>query len=117
MGYTEAENPSHMGMIMSGTSGMVVGSFQSKKLAPTAGEYLTALEAAMFGGGSAPMPPGPPGMGGMGGQGLKPSQLAVDEKSAVSRLELVLGPAGINAGYYPPPSDEELVSMGVEAAR
>ena len=43
MGYTEAENPSHMGMIMSGTSGMVVGSFQSKKLAPTAGEYLTAL--------------------------------------------------------------------------
>ena len=39
-----------MGMIMSGNSDMVVAPFQSKQLAPTAAEYLTALEAALFGG-------------------------------------------------------------------
>jgi len=98
MGYTEAENPSHMGMIMSGNSGMVVAPFQSKQLAPTAAEYLTALEAALFGGRA---------------QGVKPSSLAVDEKGAVARLKLVLGPMGIQAGYYPPPTEEELSAMGV----
>lgn len=104
MGYSEAENPNHMGMIMSGQSGMVVGSFQSRQLAPTAAEYLGHLEAALFGGGLA---------GDGGGRGVKPSEVAVDEKSAVERLKLVLGPAGIMAGYYPPPTEEELSAMGV----
>lgn len=94
----QKENPSHMGMIMSGNSGMVVAPFQSKQLAPTAAEYLTALEAALFGGRA---------------QGVKPSSLAVDEKGAVARLKLVLGPVGIQAGYYPPPTEEELSAMGV----
>mmetsp|Transcript_4153 Transcript_4153/g.14100 ORF Transcript_4153/g.14100 Transcript_4153/m.14100 type:complete len:88 (-) Transcript_4153:102-365(-) len=85
-------------MIMSGNSGMVVAPFQSKQLAPTAAEYLTALEAALFGGRA---------------QGVKPSSLAVDEKGAVARLKLVLGPMGIQAGYYPPPTEEELSAMGV----
>lgn len=101
MGYTESENPAHMGMIMSGKTGMVVGTFQSAQLAPTAGEYLTSLEAALFDGGG-------------GGPGVKPNSIAVDEKGPVGRLEQVLGPAGIQAGYYPPPTEEELTAMGVQ---
>ena len=38
--------------------------------------------------------------------------LATDEKSIVERLQQVLGAVGIQAGYYPPPSEEELASMG-----
>lgn len=97
MGYTEQENPGHMGMIMSGSSGMVVGTFQSKKLAPTAAEYLASLERVLFS--SNP-------------SGIKPKNVAVDEKSAVPRLQAVLKPAGIQVGYYPPPTDEELTAMG-----
>ena len=100
MGYSEDENPQHMGMIMDGGSGMVVGTFQSKRLAPTADEYLKHLEPALFGSGG-------------GGRGVKPSQIAVDEQGAVERLKLVLEPAGITCGYYPPPTEEELSAMGV----
>ena len=39
--------------------------------------------------------------------------MAVDDKGAVERLQLVLTPALIQAGYYPPPSEEELSAMGV----
>ena len=39
--------------------------------------------------------------------------LATDEKSIVERLQAVLGPVGIQAGYYPPPSEEELAGMGM----
>ena len=42
----------------------------------------------------------------------RPSMLATDEKSIVERLQQVLGAVGIQAGYYPPPSEEELASMG-----
>ena len=105
MGYSEAENPQHMGVIISSKSGMMLGTFQSRHLAPTAGEYLRGLEDALFGSGSVARP--------AGGGGRKPRQLAVDEKSAVDRLEKVLGPAGIGAGYYPPPAEEELAAMGI----
>ena len=33
MGYSEAENPQHMGVIISSKSGMMLGTFQSKHLA------------------------------------------------------------------------------------
>ena len=102
MGYTEAENPMHMGMIMSGKSGMVMGQFRSKLLAPTAAEYLEALENAVFRNAL-----------GANGQAHKPQNMAVDDKGAVERLQLVLTPALIQAGYYPPPSEEELSAMGV----
>mmetsp|Transcript_24437 Transcript_24437/g.60977 ORF Transcript_24437/g.60977 Transcript_24437/m.60977 type:complete len:113 (+) Transcript_24437:1216-1554(+) len=42
----------------------------------------------------------------------KPKHIAVDAKEIVDRLEEILEPAGVVAGYYPPPSNEELVSMG-----
>mmetsp|Transcript_24438 Transcript_24438/g.60985 ORF Transcript_24438/g.60985 Transcript_24438/m.60985 type:complete len:110 (+) Transcript_24438:1216-1545(+) len=42
----------------------------------------------------------------------KPKQIAVDAKEIVDRLEEILEPAGVVAGYYPPPSSEELVSIG-----
>jgi hypothetical protein len=95
MGYTEIENPEHMGLIMGG-SGMVLGQFRSKKLAPTATEYLTSLEQVLF----------------TKNCRAKPSMLAVDEKTAVEKLQAVLGPAGIEVGYYPPPTQEELTAMG-----
>ncbi len=123
----------HMGAIMSAKTGMAMGTFKSKYLAPTAAEYLAALEAALFpaaaaaaaggGGGGRGMGMGDlfAGMfGGAGGGGRsggpvkKPAQIAVDEQSAVPRLKAVLaGAAGINVSYYPPPTDEELSAMGV----
>jgi hypothetical protein len=105
MGYTEAENPMHMGVIMSGKSGMTLGTLQSRDLAPTPAEYLSSLEAALFGGKSSSTRGG--------GVGFRPSFFAVDEQSAVDGLKAVLSPAGIQVGYYPPPSNEELAAMGM----
>ena len=48
--------------------------------------------------------------------GAKPKNVAVDERSIIARLQLVLGPTGVFCGYYPPPSQEELANMGGPAA-
>ena len=98
MGYSEAENPNHLGAIMSSKNGMVLGTFQSKHLAPTSAEYLSALEATFGEENSSTH---------KGGVGFRPSFLGIDEQS-------VLGPAGVQVCYYPPPSDEELAAMGVK---
>ena len=45
-----------------------------------------------------------------GGRG-KPTYIAVDAKEIVDRLAEILKPAGIQAGYYPPPSNEELMGI------
>ena len=45
-----------------------------------------------------------------GGRG-KPKYVAVDAKEIVDRLEEILKPAGVEAGYYPPPSNEELMTI------
>ena len=63
-------------------------------LAPTSDEILSSLVAAAT------------------AAGARPSMLATDEKSIVERLQQVLSAVGIQAGYYPPPSEEELASMG-----
>jgi hypothetical protein len=105
MGYSEAENPNHLGMIMSSKNGMVLGIFQSKHLAPTSAEYLSALETTFAENSSSTH---------KGGVGFRPSFLGIDEQSAVARLKAVLGPAGVQVCYYPPPSDEELAAMGVK---
>ena len=96
----QAENPNHTAMIISGTGqhifvsrGMPV--LVSERLAPTSDEYLRAFDTAVK------------------TNKLKPKNIAVDEKSAVARLQHVLGPAGVYAGYYPPPSEEELEAMSV----
>lgn len=104
MGYTEADNPTHEACIISGEGGMVMAGGASPllgfaQLAPTSAEYLKGLLSAVAANG-----------------GKRPHMIAVDEQSAVARLQTVLGPAGIRAGYYPPPSDEELSTMGGPAA-
>ena len=109
-GYTEEENPNHMGVIMSGKSGSILGSFQSAHLAPTPAEYLNALKGTLFGGSRS-------GMAGGSGVGFRPSILSFDEQSALKKLKAVLEPAGVQVLYYPPPSDEELTAMGVATHR
>ena len=41
----------------------------------------------------------------------KPERIAVDAKEIVDRLEEILAPAGVEVGYYPPPSNEELMTI------
>ena len=41
----------------------------------------------------------------------KPPMIAVDAKEIVDRLEEILKPCGVHAGYYPPPSNEELMTI------
>ena len=94
MGYTEAENPQHVAAILGGDGTMVGMVPPCAALAPTSDEILSSLVAAAT------------------AAGARPSMLATDEKSIVERLQQVLGAVGIQAGYYPPPSEEELASMG-----
>lgn len=103
MGYTEAENPGHQVVLIS-SEGMPVEieggnpMLGCRALQPTADEILSALERAAR------------------RAGAKPKNVAVDERSIIARLQLVLGPTGVFCGYYPPPSQEELANMGGPAA-
>lgn len=72
---------------------------RSKRLKPTVDEYLSALESGFTG----------PSVRSK----WAPVNLAVDEKSVVDELRELLEPAGIYAGYYPPPGAEGLASMGM----
>ena len=99
MGYTEKENPNHQVIVLSGAGmpvpvqhGMPI--VDCAALQPTAAEVLRGLEGAAR------------------AAGAKPESIAVDEKSIVERLQMVLGPTGVYCGYYPPPSKEELAHMG-----
>lgn len=100
VGYSEADNPRHEAVILAGTGAMVPASpeypmLRFRRLAPTPAEYLGGLLATVAANGN-----------------KRPFQVAVDEQSAVARLQTVLAQAGIAVGYYPPPSDEELTTMG-----
>lgn len=106
-GYTEAENPEHMFAVMAGGSGPIPTHsgemfHKSQSLEFTVDEALQAFSSALE-------------SGHWGGKG-KPEMLAVDVQGTVDRLKEILGPAGVEVGYYPPPSDEELMSMGGPAA-
>ena len=113
-GYTERDNPEFTFMIMAGpmplpatdaggggpmSMMMDPNSFWHKcaALVPTVDEILRAFRNALKSSAWA-------------GRG-KPEFIAVDAKEIVSRLEEILKPTGVKAGYYPPPSDEELNSM------
>ena len=103
MGYTEKENPNHQIVVISGTGMPVpirhgIPILDCAALQPTALEVLRGLESAAS------------------AARAKPRNIAVDEKSIVARLQLVLGPTGVHCGYYPPPSQEELAHMGGPAA-
>mmetsp|Transcript_24436 Transcript_24436/g.60965 ORF Transcript_24436/g.60965 Transcript_24436/m.60965 type:complete len:290 (+) Transcript_24436:676-1545(+) len=119
MGYTERENPDLNFMILAGgvplpptdvgagagDGGMMAmmmdpGRFwyTSKALTPSADEILAALRQALH-------------SRAWSGRS-KPESIAIDAKEIVDRLEEILEPAGVTVGYYPPPSNEELVAMG-----
>ena len=121
-GYSEAQNPQHAFMVMAGPlpipacdgppippgvdpmmammmSGMSEDAIWHKGsgLVPTVDDILRALRSALKN----------PIWGGRG----KPKFVAVDAKEIVGRLKEILTPAGIEAGYYPPPSNEELIGI------
>ena len=73
---------------------------KASALVPTVDDILRALRSALKN-------------GVWGGRG-KPKYVAVDAKEIVARLKEILEPTGIHAGYYPPPSNEEL--MGIPGA-
>ena len=123
-GYTEAQNPEHTFMVMAGPlpipaakgppippgvdpmmammmSGMPQdGLFhRASALVPTADDILRAVRSAIAN----------PTWGGRG----KPKCVAVDAKEIVARLREILQPAGVEVGYYPPPSNEELMGIPV----
>jgi hypothetical protein len=92
MGYSETENPEHMGMVMS-AAGMALGPFSSAALEPTADELLSAL-------------------GGIAVRARKrPLCVLVDAQDAVAGVRRVLEQAGIQVVFYPPPSNEEVESI------
>eukprot|EP00966_Prymnesium_polylepis_P130135 3009676-Prymnesium_polylepis.1 len=85
-----------MAMMMSGMSEDSLW-HKASALVPTADDILQAFRKAL----KNPM---------WGNRG-KPAFVAVDAKEIVDRLQEILGPAGVTAGYYPPPSNEELMSI------
>lgn len=104
MGYTEAENPNHELVIISGAGQPIFASgnsmvLRTRRLAPSVDKVVKALETAVLS----------PSVRGA----AKPYNLAVDEQSIVAPLNAILGSAGVFVGYYPPPSAEELASMGM----
>ena len=92
MGYTEAENPEHMGMVLSPT-GAMLGPFASAALEPTADELLRAVRDAAA------------------RAGRRPRCVMVDAQAAVPGLRRALERADVEVVYYPPPSDEEVESL------
>ena len=89
MGYTEADNPGHQLVIISARMPVAASAggnpmLGCKALQPTAAEILQGLEgAARLAGG-------------------KPTNIAVDEKSIVARLQHVLGPTASTAATTRP---------------
>lgn len=121
-GYTEAQNPQHTFMVMAGPmplpkkhgppvppgvdpmTAMMMGGFseedvwhKASALAPTVDDVLKAFRSSL----KHPM---------WASRG-KPPMIAVDAKEIVDRLEEILKPCGVHAGYYPPPSNEELMTI------
>lgn len=85
-----------MAMMMSGMDENAIW-HQGSNLVPTVDDILRAIRSALKN----------PIWGGRG----KPKYVAVDAKEIVDRLKEILKPAGIEAGYYPPPSNEELMGI------
>lgn len=102
MGYTERDNAEHALVVLAGATPIPLSEqqplFLCEALEPTVDEILSALERAV----------GSPAWAGRG----KPAMVATDALPIVERLKELLRPANITAGYYPPPSEEELTSMG-----
>lgn len=100
MAYTEEENPRHEACIIGGDGTMISASrdvpfLRFARLEPSPAEYLRGLLTAIEANG-----------------GKKPHMLSIDSQSALAKLQSVLTPAGVKVGYYPPPSGEELSTMG-----
>jgi len=93
MGYTEEENPNHMGIVMTGRR--TLGPFVcSLGLAPSSTDILKALIE----------------IGGNPGVRVLPANIMVDEKACYERVKFLFLNAGIKTTsirYYAPPSKEE----------
>ena len=121
-GYTERQNPEHVFMVMAGPlpipkrhgppippgvdpmMAMMMSGFsesdmyhKASALTPTVDDVLKALRSSI--------------QNPMWGKRGKPERIAVDAKEIVDRLEEILAPAGVEVGYYPPPSNEELMTI------
>jgi hypothetical protein len=97
-GYTEEENPSHSGLVIS-AAGSLVGPFECSALAPTSVDILrSAVQyATKF--------------------NRQPKVLSIDERVCCDRVKFLLGgtDSKIRVEYYRPPSKEEsdaAIAMG-----
>jgi hypothetical protein len=88
MGYTEEENPNHMGMVIRGI-GDVLGPFSCSALAPTSVDILrsTVTYSRQL--------------------NRQPSVLSIDERVCCERLKFLLQATDVRIHYYRPPSKEE----------
>jgi hypothetical protein len=92
--YSEKENPTHMGLVISSTpvNGPLpyLGPFMTAALEPTALEIATSLLQYMS------------------STRTRPELVATDSRAAIEGLMTILKDiTGLKAYYYPPPSEEE----------
>ena len=87
-GYTEEENPGHMGFVIA-AAGNILGPFQCSALAPTSVDILrsTIRYATQL--------------------SRQPKVLSIDERNCCDRLKFILRDTDIRVEYYRPPSKEE----------
>jgi hypothetical protein len=88
MGYTEEENPGHMGMVILG-SGDLLGPFECSALDPTSVDILrnTVTYARQL--------------------NRQPKIISIDERVCCDRLKFLLQATDVSVHYYKPPSKEE----------
>jgi hypothetical protein len=88
MGYTEEENPGHMGIVIRG-NGVALGPFDCSALNPTSVDILrnTVTYARQL--------------------NRQPSVLSIDERVCCDRLKFLLQATDVRVHYYRPPSKEE----------
>ena len=99
-GYTEAENPNHLAMWISGGGSLVSdGPVVFSALVPTAHEVALAVARACV------------------ARGGRPHLMQCDDPRACAALCPLLDAVGVQCHYYPPPSAEEASSLSQDVER